>query len=210
MSAGYLTKPGSLGDLGFLFVKTALTENPGAAETASILQRRLTYHLFKAGNEIGHLANPTARAMASTCSSLYRNRSQLLFIRRVSRYSWRVPQVCWRGGFLYSLSCISAWRLTGNEAARQSTLLGTDAVRDSSAAAIAVCGLLELVKALPTLDANRGYYEEMALRIALPLTDNYLADDDDPTEGLLQHSVYHMGCGKGVDQCCCWGRLFLS
>ncbi len=52
-------------------------------------------------------------------------------------------------------------------------LLGTDAVRDSSAAAIAACGLLELVKALPTLDANRAYYEEMALRIALSLTDNY-------------------------------------
>lgn len=52
-------------------------------------------------------------------------------------------------------------------------LLGTDAVRDSSAAAIAACGLLELVKALPTLDANRAYYEEMALRIALSLTDNH-------------------------------------
>lgn len=87
-------------------------------------------------------------------------------------------------------------------------LLGTDAVRDSSAAAIAACGLLELVKALPTLDANRAYYEEMALRIALSLTDNYLAHDDDPTEGLLQHSVYHMGSGKGVDQCCSWGDYF--
>lgn len=87
-------------------------------------------------------------------------------------------------------------------------LLGTDAVRDSSAAAIAACGLLELVKALPTLDGNRAYYEEMALRIALSLTDNYLAHDDDPTEGLLQHSVYHMGSGKGVDQCCSWGDYF--
>jgi len=62
-------------------------------------------------------------------------------------------------------------------------LLGTDAMRDSSAAAIAACGLLELVKALPLLDANRAYYEEMALRIALSLTDNYLAHDDDPPKG---------------------------
>ena len=81
-------------------------------------------------------------------------------------------------------------------------------MRDSSAAAIAACGLLELVRALPTLDANRAYYEEMALRIALSLTDNYLARDDDPTEGLLLHSVYHMGSGKGVDQCCSWGDYF--
>ncbi|MCS2162640.1 glycoside hydrolase family 88 protein [Scandinavium sp. H11S7] len=87
-------------------------------------------------------------------------------------------------------------------------LLGTDAVRDSSAAAIAVCGLLELVKALPTLDPHRAHYEEMALRIMKSLTENYLARDDEPCEGLLKHSVYHMASGKGVDQCCSWGDYF--
>ncbi|MFK3661202.1 glycoside hydrolase family 88 protein [Scandinavium sp. NPDC088450] len=87
-------------------------------------------------------------------------------------------------------------------------LLGTDAVRDSSAAAITVCGLLELVKALPTLDPHRAHYEEMALRIMQSLTDNYLAHDDEPCEGLLKHSVYHMASGKGVDQCCSWGDYF--
>lgn len=87
-------------------------------------------------------------------------------------------------------------------------LLGTDAVRDSSAAAITACGLLELVNALPALDGHRAHYEEMALRIVQSLTDNYLATDDDPTEGLLKHSVYHMGSGKGVDQCCSWGDYF--
>lgn len=87
-------------------------------------------------------------------------------------------------------------------------LLGTDAVRDSSAAAITACGLLELVNALPALDEHRAHYEEMALRIVQSLTDNYLATDDDPTEGLLKHSVYHMGSGKGVDQCCSWGDYF--
>ncbi|SNY63059.1 glycoside hydrolase family 88 protein [Enterobacter sp. CC120223-11] len=87
-------------------------------------------------------------------------------------------------------------------------LLGTDAVRDSSAAAIAACGLLELVKALPTLDPHRAHYEEMALKIVKSLTDNYLAREDEATEGLLKHSVYHMGSGKGVDQCCIWGDYF--
>lgn len=87
-------------------------------------------------------------------------------------------------------------------------LLGTDAVRDSSAAAITVCGLLELVKALPTLDPHRAHYEEMALRIMQSLTDNYLAHDDETCEGLLKHSVYHMASGKGVDQCCSWGDYF--
>ncbi|TNV22935.1 glucuronyl hydrolase [Buttiauxella sp. B2] len=87
-------------------------------------------------------------------------------------------------------------------------LLGTDAVRDSSAAAITACGLLELVKVLPALDEHRAHYEEMALRIIQSLTDNYLARDDEPCEGLLKHSVYHMASGKGVDECCSWGDYF--
>ncbi|MEZ2573916.1 glycoside hydrolase family 88 protein [Buttiauxella ferragutiae] len=87
-------------------------------------------------------------------------------------------------------------------------LLGTDAVRDSSAAAITACGLLELVNTLPVLDEHRAHYEEMALRIIQSLTDNYLARDDEACEGLLKHSVYHMASGKGVDECCSWGDYF--
>lgn len=87
-------------------------------------------------------------------------------------------------------------------------LLGTDAQRDSSAAAIAACGLLELVKALPVLDEHRAYYEEMALRIISALTDNYLSLDDESCEGLLKHSVYHMPHNVGVDECCSWGDYF--
>lgn len=87
-------------------------------------------------------------------------------------------------------------------------LLGTDAVRDSSAAAIAACGLLELVNALPVLDEHRAHYEEMALRIIQSLTDNYLAGKDDSCEGLLKHSVYHMPAGIGVDECCSWGDYY--
>ena len=37
-------------------------------------------------------------------------------------------------------------------------LLGTDALWDSSSAAIAVCGLLELVKQLPVTDPDRERY----------------------------------------------------
>lgn len=87
-------------------------------------------------------------------------------------------------------------------------LLGTDALRDSSAAAIAACGLLELVKALPVLDEHRAHYEEIALRIISSLTDNYLSHQDENCEGLLKHSVYHMHQNMGVDECCSWGDYF--
>lgn len=87
-------------------------------------------------------------------------------------------------------------------------LLGTDQPRDSSAAAIAVCGLLDLTQALPATDETRAYYEEMALRIMASLTANYLAADEEDCDGLLKHSVYHMASGKGVDKCSSWGDYF--
>ena len=87
-------------------------------------------------------------------------------------------------------------------------LLDTDAVRVSSAAAIAVCGVLSLATALPATDEKRGCYEEMALRIKDSLTENYLVCAQEDWDGLLKHSVYHMASGKGVDECCSWGDYF--
>ncbi|WKZ93673.1 glycoside hydrolase family 88 protein [Chimaeribacter arupi] len=87
-------------------------------------------------------------------------------------------------------------------------LLGTDALRDSSAAAIAVCGLLELSAALPAAGADRGRYEAAALHIMDSLTQTYLAAPQEPGTGLLKHSVYHLADNKGVDECCSWGDYF--
>ena len=79
--------------------------------------------------------------------------------------------------------------------------------RDSSAAAIAACGLLELVKALPISDPRRETYASWAWRIVKRLGSAYLA----PIEGsnaLLLHGVYHMPNGAGVDEACIWGDYF--
>lgn len=87
-------------------------------------------------------------------------------------------------------------------------LLGTEALRDSSSAAITVCGLLELVKILPVTDPDRAYYEEIAFRIMHSLTQNYLTKPNEKSNGLLQHSVYHLSGNKGVDECSSWGDYF--
>ena len=87
-------------------------------------------------------------------------------------------------------------------------LLGTDALRDSSSAAIAVCGLLELVKHLPVTDPDRTRYQQWAEGIMSSLTKHYLAGSDEACNGLLKHSVYHLASNKGVDECSSWGDYF--
>lgn len=79
--------------------------------------------------------------------------------------------------------------------------------RDSSAAAIAACGLLELAQALPLSSANRTTYEAWATDIVRTLGDAYLA----PLEGsnaLLLQGVYHMPNKAGVGEACIWGDYF--
>jgi unsaturated chondroitin disaccharide hydrolase len=82
-----------------------------------------------------------------------------------------------------------------------------DSKRDSSAAAIAACGLLELAQALPLSSSRRSTYESWAIAIVETLGDAYLA----PLEGsnaLLLHGVYHMPNKAGVDEACIWGDYF--
>lgn len=79
--------------------------------------------------------------------------------------------------------------------------------RDSSAAAIAACGLLELAQALPLSSTLRPTYEAWAMAIVETLGDHYLA----PAEGsnaILLHGVYHMPNKAGVDEACIWGDYF--
>ncbi|MGI5989675.1 MAG: glycoside hydrolase family 88 protein [Lachnospiraceae bacterium] len=83
--------------------------------------------------------------------------------------------------------------------------------RDSSAAAIAVCGIYE---ALPGLsEEERTYWQEQADRILFALADKCAAPEREGG-GLLLHSVY---CNSspynsvkdyGVDESCLWGDYF--
>ncbi|WP_318753338.1 glycoside hydrolase family 88 protein [Globicatella sp. PHS-GS-PNBC-21-1553] len=85
---------------------------------------------------------------------------------------------------------------------------GSHEERDSSAAAIAASGLLELAKQLPLSNNRRQQYEEKAVQIAKSLSQNYITKDNEEADGLLLHAVYDKNSNKGVDESVIWGDYF--
>lgn len=80
--------------------------------------------------------------------------------------------------------------------------------RDSSAAAIAACGLLEMSKHLPLTDEYRKIYENAALNMIKSLTEEYTSVSCPESNGILLHAVYAKPDGKGIDECNIWGDYF--
>lgn len=81
--------------------------------------------------------------------------------------------------------------------------------RDSSAAAIAVCGLLEAAAHLPLTEPLKRKYENAALKILESLIDNYMTIDVPESNGILLHAVYSKPGNNGVDECCIWGDYYM-
>lgn len=79
--------------------------------------------------------------------------------------------------------------------------------KDSSASAIAVCGLLEMARRLPEGE-ERSYYRNAALSILGSLIDGYATIGNDQSNALLLHSVNFKKAGRGVDEACLWGDYF--
>jgi len=80
--------------------------------------------------------------------------------------------------------------------------------QDSSAAAIAASGLLDL-SAFTASRAKSRLYRETAFRILETLCgDEYLASKTPGWEGILKHGVYHINKGLGVDESVMWGEYF--
>jgi len=78
--------------------------------------------------------------------------------------------------------------------------------RDTSAAAIAACGLDELATRLPLADTRARRYENASLVILRSLTENYTADGNQ-SNGLLTDGAYDPTEGD-YDECCIWGDYF--
>ncbi|MBZ4644523.1 MAG: glucuronyl hydrolase [Clostridia bacterium] len=80
--------------------------------------------------------------------------------------------------------------------------------RDSSAAAIAACGMLEIAKHLPLSDPYKRIYENAALMIVKSLAENYTTASCPQSNGILLHAVYSKPHRKGVDECNIWGDYY--
>lgn len=84
--------------------------------------------------------------------------------------------------------------------------------KDSSAAAAAVCGMLEMAQ---YLSAEKAYqYENAAKRILASLMRHYAVKSPEESNGLLLHGVYAKSSefnpveDRGVDECNTWGDYF--
>ncbi len=84
--------------------------------------------------------------------------------------------------------------------------------RDSSAAAIAACGFLEMSRHLPASDAQ--FYCAAAKKLLHTLIQGYQVDRPEISNGQLLHGVYarktpfNTCVNAGVDECVIWGDYF--
>jgi unsaturated chondroitin disaccharide hydrolase len=84
---------------------------------------------------------------------------------------------------------------------------GSDEERDSSAAAIGACGLLELAQQLDG-DPRAAGYRAAAKRILDSLVKNYSTAEHPQSNALILHGVYDKPKSAGVDEGCLWGDYF--
>lgn len=89
-----------------------------------------------------------------------------------------------------------------------------DTERDSSAAAIAVAGMIRLLKVLPREDAKYEYYRQSIENILVQLTSSaYFPDETSVEMSLLRHGCYHhpeaIVPGEIYDTGTIWGDYFL-
>ncbi len=152
------------------------------------------------------------------------------FLRQSTHQGWRGDS-CWSRGLAWALYGFgSSYRYTGDsrllataEACADFYLANTaedgvppwdfDApadsrnLRDTSAAAIAAGGLLQLARLVEDPDRRRGF-REASLRILRTLCEAHTASGDEAWEGILKGGVYHLHKRLGVDESVMWGEYF--
>lgn len=95
---------------------------------------------------------------------------------------------------------ISYWDLIFDESSQQS--------RDSSAAAIAVCGMNLMNRFLPEGNEYKQTYVYAQHAMLESLIDNYSTTNETGIVPLIEHGVYSWHSGKGVDEGNTWGDYY--
>ncbi len=83
-----------------------------------------------------------------------------------------------------------------------------DEPRDSSAATVAVCGLIDLVKRLPDTDPDKELYQKVIAGTMNSLIDNYTTKDIERSNGLLIGATYSKPHNLGINECNIWGDYY--
>ncbi len=85
---------------------------------------------------------------------------------------------------------------------------GDNHSKDSSATAIAICGIHEMNKYLPEVDSEKEIYKYAMHNMLRSLIGNYLNRDIEMGKPILLHGVYSWHSKKGVDEGNIWGDYF--
>ena len=84
---------------------------------------------------------------------------------------------------------------------------GDEEPRDSSSAAIAACGFLEMLEYIQD-EELKALYEGVVDKMMYSLYENYSTKNVPESNGLLLHAVYSKPAGAGVDECNIWGCYY--
>lgn len=85
---------------------------------------------------------------------------------------------------------------------------GSGHSRDSSSAAIAVCGFNLMDKFLPETNEMKSIYRYVQHAMLGSLIENYTEELTDGATALINHGVYSWHSGKGVDEGNIWGDYY--
>lgn len=85
---------------------------------------------------------------------------------------------------------------------------GDEEPRDSSAAAIVACGILQMLPLLTEDNPLKELYGGAADKLMYSLYKNCSTRNVPESNGLLLHATYHKRAGLGVDECNLWGCYY--
>ncbi len=152
------------------------------------------------------------------------------FLRQSTQQGWR-PDSCWARGTAWALYGFgTAYRFTRDECTLATAQLIADYYMrhtpehgvppndwdepnpqypyESSAAAIAASGLLNLAELLVEPQQAEKYRRYAYCILDTLTSPQFLATQDPGYEGVLKHAIYHLDKGLGVDESVAWGDYF--